>query len=263
MASPAPLPPRPGLAGRLWFVWSLVWAGLMVGTVALAYVLTRPFDPTPAHYRRWTRRWSRATLWGAGVRVRSEGGAALDPDQPYLFVANHQNSFDIPVLYLALAHTFGFVAKAELRQLPILGRAIRGSLCVFLDRSHPRKSLESLQAAGERIRGGVSVLVFPEGQRSYGPTLAAFKRGAFLLAAEAGVPLVPVTVVDGYRVLDEPRRAARPGVVHVVVGEPIPVPPGGRRALPALIDDVRAAVARPLPAGAEGASEAVRVPEPA
>lgn len=237
---------------RAWYVVALLWSALAVPAVGGLYWLTHLFDPSPGHYRRWSKRFGRAVLWGAGVRVVREGEAGLPEARPCVFVANHQSAFDIPALALALRRPFGFVAKAELARVPILGAAIRNSLSVFVERGDPRRAIASLRAAGERIRGGNSVLVFAEGQRSYGAAMRPFKRGAFLLAVEAGVPIVPVAVRDAYAVLDESRGLARRGTIHVAVGAPIETAGLSRRDLPVLMSRTRAALAHLVEGGAPG-----------
>jgi 1-acyl-sn-glycerol-3-phosphate acyltransferase len=154
---------------------------------------------------------------------------------------------DIPIVAAVLPIVFGFVAKAELETAPFLGRALRHSPSVFVTKSDPRRSLESIRRAGEQIRAGSSVLVFPEGQRSYTGHLGPFMKGAFLLAVESGVPIVPVTLVDAAAVFDETRWVSRPGTVHCVIGNPIPLENTTRRDIPALMVQAREAIASELP----------------
>lgn len=183
---------------------------------------------------------------GMGIRVTSDVRGTLDTNQAYVFVCNHQVAIDIPVVSLAIPCPFGWVAKAELARMPFLGPAVRASPSVFIDRSHPKKSVESMRLAGQRIRDGLSVIIFPEGARSHGPELAAFKRGAFQLAVEAGVPVVPVTILNAWQVFNENTRQARPGRVNVVVGEPIPLDDSGRKQVDALAAMVRAVMEHEL-----------------
>lgn len=271
MEAPAPtvppsLPVR--LGTRLWFGWVALLAVVATPVAALLQVTTHQVNPTARNFKRWAGWWGRCILRGAGVRPVVAQRAPLDPAQPYLFVANHQNAYDILALADALPLPFGFVAKAELRKVPALGFAVAQSASVFLDRSHPKRSLESIQEAGARIRAGNSVLIFPEGARSYTPYLLPFKKGAFLLAVEAGVPLVPVTIVDAYRRVDERHHVARPGRIHLVVGTPIPTAGLRRRDVPGLVRAVyaqidaelaahRQALGLPAPEGAPLVEEAL------
>lgn len=108
-----------------------------------------------------------------------------------------------------------------------------------------------MRLAGEQIRDGVSVAIFPEGSRSHGETLQPFKRGAFLLAIEAQVPVVPVTIVNGYRLFNEATRKARPGTMHIHFGQPIDITGWDRKDIPRLVEQVRDAMMGHLPVSSE------------
>lgn len=233
---------RPSLARRLLFLWFGLWALLVTVPASILQLTTHRFRPTARNFKRWAGFWGRTILRGIGIRVEVEDAARLDPTKPYIFVSNHQNSLDILALAAALPYPFGFIAKAELERVPFLGFAIRHSASVLIDRSDPRRSLESIREAGERIRGGNSVHVFAEGSRSFASTVAPFKKGAFYLAIEAGVPLVPVAIVDAYRLMDERRHLARPGTIHLRIGPPIPLEGITRRDIPRLIASVQTSI---------------------
>lgn len=233
----APIRSTPG--AKLHFAWFALVATLWTIPMAVAQVVSHQFNPDARNFKRTAGLWGRVILSLCGIRVRIEDRAALDTDAPLVFVSNHQNLLDILALSSALPYPFGFVAKEELARVPFLGLAIRNSACVFIDKSDARRAIVSLKAAGERIRGGNSVLVFAEGTRSFGPTLKPLKKGAFAIAVEARVPMVPVTIVDAYRLMNEKKRLMRPGTIHIVVGEPIDLAGYTRRDIPRLMDDVR------------------------
>ncbi len=232
-------------------MWFGLWALLVTIPSSFLQMIGHRFDPTARNFKKWSSIWGRTILRGIGIRAVVTEQAPLDPSRPYVFISNHQCLLDILALAGWLPYPFGFVAKIELSRIPFLGFAVRHSASVYIDRSDPRASLESLQRAGERIRGGNSVLVFAEGSRSYAPMLAPFKKGAFMIALEAGVPLVPVTVIDAYRLMDERRRVARPGVLHIAVGEPISLEGKRRKDIPEImaLAERRIAGALPVPGG--------------
>lgn len=236
--------PSPGT--RLWFAWFCLVTLLVTVPLSIMQIVSHQFWPTARNFKRWSGIWGRAIQRLVGITVVVEEQVKLDPDQPYVFVANHQNTLDIFTLAGYLPCPFGFVAKAELARTPILGPTIRQSASIYIDRSDPRQSLASIQEAGRRIREGTSVLIFAEGARSYSSWLGPFKKGAFILAVEAGVPLVPVTLVNAYQFLDERHYAARPGTIRLLVGEPIPMVGKRRRDIPDLMDTVQAQMEQAL-----------------
>jgi 1-acyl-sn-glycerol-3-phosphate acyltransferase len=205
----------------VFYYWVLLWGGIITGLATIGSVLTQVLTRRADWFGWWARLWGKSMFLGMGIRVRTSADAELDPDTSYVFVSNHQNLLDIPVLAVVLDCPFGYVAKAELARVPFLGLALRYSPSVFLERSTPRKSYESMKKAGETIRKGLSVVIFPEGARSYCRELLPFRKGALLLALEAGVDIVPITIIDGYEVIDESRKLAAPGVIHVHMGAPI------------------------------------------
>lgn len=231
------LPPST-LGGRVRFWVGALWLGVVTIVFSFVQFVSHQFNPTARNFKRWATPWGRLILRGFGVRVEVEEQEELDPEAPYVFVANHQNLLDIFALAAAVPYPFGFVAKAELARIPFLGFALRHSACLFVDRGDPRRALQSLKEAGRQIRDGHSVLMYPEGSRSHSPQLLAFKKGAFRLAVEAGVPIVPVTVQGAHRLLDERTHTARPGTMRIVVGRPLPTSEP-EEDIPALISTVR------------------------
>ena len=234
-------PPRPTVASRVWFAWTLVCLAVACCVLSPLLVAHSAFRPTAATFVTWMRPWSRSILLLIRVRPRLVVRAPL-PEGPVVFVANHQNSVDILATSARLPRAFVYVARHELRSWPIIGWVLEHTACVFIDRSHPRRAVETLRAAGARIRGGDSVLLFPEGGRSYTHHTQPFMRGAFMLALEAGVPVVPVALVGHVGVVSEALRAARPGETRIVLGEAIPTAGMTRADLGALSERVRAVI---------------------
>ena len=234
-------PPRPTVGTRLRFAWTAFWAAACCCVFSPGLVLHSAFRPTAQTFVTWMRPWGRTVLFGIGVRVRVEVRAPL-PEGPVVFVSNHQNSLDVIATSAYLPRPFVYVARHELRSWPIVGWVLEKTACLFIDRSTPRRAIESLRAAGERIRGGDSVLLFPEGGRSYSHHTEAFMRGSFMLAVEAGVPVVPVTLVGHVGVVDEKARAARRGETRVILGAPVETAGMGRGDAAALSERVRATI---------------------
>lgn len=238
--------PARTLLSRIHFAWFAVVAALWTVPMAILQMISHQFVPTAQNFKRNARLWGGGILALSGIRVEVVDHAEIEIGRPVVFVSNHQNLLDILALSAALPYPFGFVAKEELSRVPFLGFAIRNSASVFIDRSDPRRAVTSLREAGERIRGGNSVLLFAEGTRSYCRELQPLKKGAFAVAVEAGVEMVPVTVVDGYRLMNERDKLLRSGTIHVVVSEPISLEGKTRRDIPELMETTRERLARPL-----------------
>jgi len=187
--------------------------GVIVGRVVFR-MSTRQIKAVP----RW---WSRTITRCGGVKVRVEGMENLDPDRPYILASNHQSQFDIFALDGFLMVDFRWLAKKELRRIPIVGAAMGLTGSVFVDRSHGRKAMRSLGEAAKRIASGTSVVIFPEGTRSPDGCLLPFKSGAMYLAIKSGVDIVPVAIVGGYDVLPKGRFLFRPGQMVVKIGKPV------------------------------------------
>ena len=232
--------PRVSFWTRLHFVWALLFTAVTLIPCTIAVLIHNAFRPSARTFKGWATLWARLVLMGAGVVVKSDVRARLGRDEPAVFVANHQNELDIVVLLAGIPHPFGFMAKAELRRVPFLGSVLKRTACLFVDRSDARRAVKSIREAAGRIREGNSVLVFCEGVRTFSKHLSPFHRGAFVLAVEAGVPVVPVTIIDAYRRLDERRAVGRVGTVHMVVGEAISMEGKTRADVPALMTEVEA-----------------------
>lgn len=233
---------RPLFRYRLFYIWAVVWGSLMTVIAATGYVISQLIVRRLGVFRWWSTFWARSIFVGIGVRIACKQLHELDCNASYVFVCNHQVLLDIPLTALAVKCPFAYVSKAGLARVPFLGQAIRYSPSVFVDRSNPRRSYESIKRAGEQIRNGTSVIIYPEGARSYERTMQPFMKGAFLLALEAGVPIVPITILDAYDVFNERKQLARPGVVHIVVGKPISLHGMTRSQLPVLMENVVRAI---------------------
>jgi 1-acyl-sn-glycerol-3-phosphate acyltransferase len=137
------------------------------------------------------RAWSRMSLWGAGSKVRTHGIERIDPREPHIFMSNHLSWLDIPVLGAVVPQS-RFVAKIELFSIPLFGRAMRAVDMIPMDRQNRKAAFSAYDDAVRIIRGGTSIIVFPEGTRGLDYRIRSFKKGPFVLSIAAGVPIVPV-----------------------------------------------------------------------
>jgi 1-acyl-sn-glycerol-3-phosphate acyltransferase len=190
--------------------------GMSVIVAAMLGVEHKPggiFDKAP----RW---WSSAVLWAVGIRIRVHGMQNIAPSQPYIFASNHVSWFDVPALAKILPR-YKFVAKAELFKVPIFGRAMRAAGMVEIQRENRKAAFGAYDVAAERIRAGNSVVVFPEGTRGHAYPLRPFKKGPFVLAIAAGVPIVPIVVHGTIEIMPKGSLWAHPGTIDVHLLEPV------------------------------------------
>ena len=190
---------------------------IALGTLSIASSL---FERT-GHFAHWcARTWSRLILLTTGVRVTVAGLERLEPGRTYVFVSNHQSIYDIPILFWSLPYQLRIIAKESLGNFPFLGWHLRRTGHMLVDRRRPDRS-RIFGWASRLTSNGLSLIVFPEGTRSRDGRIARFKGGGFLLALQAGLPVVPLSIVGSRHVMLKGRLATYPGTVRLVVHDPI------------------------------------------
>ena len=137
--------------------------------------------------------WSRSLLDDVGIQVSVHGADHLQPRAPMVVMSNHQSLYDIPVIFQVVEQRLRMVSKIELASVPVWGAAMRASGFIFIDRRDREAAIRSLREARQMLDDGVLVWIAPEGTRSRDGTLAAFKKGGFVLAEEMGVPVLPIS----------------------------------------------------------------------
>jgi len=206
-------------------LWSLacivgftLWHALRVSVAALVGVP----DRAGGVYDREPRDWARRLISATGLPVSVDGLERLEAGRPYVFAANHASFVDIWILLASLPGSLRFIAKRELYAIPLFGRGLRATGQIPVDRRDLDAATHSYENAAEIIRGGRSVIIFVEGTRSRDGRLGEFKKGAFVLAIAAGVPLVPVYLGGTHWVLPPGSLCLRVRPVALIVGDPIP-----------------------------------------
>ncbi|MCU0619162.1 MAG: 1-acyl-sn-glycerol-3-phosphate acyltransferase [Gemmatimonadaceae bacterium] len=198
----------------------LVFTPLYSAVVVLASLLGVPEGPDSV-YQRAARGWGRWLVRAAGVRTRIHGGERISATEPRVYVANHVSWYDVFTIASVLPR-WSFVAKAELRRIPIFGPAAEAVGTVFIERQNRKAAFAIYERAAARIRNGASVVVCPEGTRGDDYALRAFKKGPFVLAIASGVPIVPVIVHGTRDVMPRGSWWIRAGTVDLHFLEPIP-----------------------------------------
>ncbi|MDE5728083.1 MAG: 1-acyl-sn-glycerol-3-phosphate acyltransferase [Duncaniella sp.] len=190
--------------------------------------------------------WSRVFCWLAFVRVSVSGRGNIDRDTSYVFVANHQGAYDIFSVYGYLGHNFRWMMKQSLRRIPFVGLACKWSGQIFVDNSSRGGTRHTMEAAERQLRGGMSIVVFPEGARTPDGVMHRFKKGAYRLAVEFSLPVVPITIDGSYDVMTRFDLLPRPGHIRLTIHKPIE-PRSEGHDLSALMDESYCAIASALP----------------
>jgi 1-acyl-sn-glycerol-3-phosphate acyltransferase len=221
-------------------LFCLIWTAFWISAAFLMTIVT--FNRSIALVMA-RRIWAPALIKVSGADFHVEPLPDVDWKQPHIFVMNHQSMLDIACAFAALPVNIRFVAKEQLKWIPFLGWYIWMTGMVFVDRSKRNKAVASLEKAGQRIRGGATILAYPEGTRSPDGRIMPFKKGPFVLALSAGVPIVPVAIDGSGKV--SPKHGVwnlRPAKVRMKVGLPIETKGRSPSDREALLHDVRAAV---------------------
>ena len=201
----------------------LVWSCIVVATLILGslVLITYPFDRKGRVGHRLARLWGRVALWVNGVKVSVEGMENLKGEGPYIFMSNHQGSYDIFALLGHLPFQFKWLAKKELFSIPLLGWAMAAAGYISINREGTRETVEAMNKAAERIRDGMSVVIFPEGSRSPDGTIQPFKKGGFTLAIKSKVPIVPLALTGSREIMPKERLTTASGEIRIRMGRPI------------------------------------------
>ena len=204
---------------RTLFVWfCIVVATLVLGIFAL---LAYPFDRKGKVGHYYAKLWGKVALLANRVKVRIEGTELLDGKGPYIFMSNHQGYYDIFALLGHLAYQFKWLAKKELFAIPFLGWTMAAVGYISIDRGGTRDTVEAMNEAAQKIRDGMSVVIFPEGSRSPDGLIQPFKKGGFTLAIKSKVPIVPVAISGSRDIMPKDKLTATRGEIRILVGHPI------------------------------------------
>jgi 1-acyl-sn-glycerol-3-phosphate acyltransferase len=205
-----------------------------------ASLLSSLFDRRGDFGHKCARAWSWLILKTTGVQVEVSGLERLDPSRSYIFVANHQSIYDIPILFASIPLQLRIVAKASLGSIPFLGWHLRRTGHLLVNRKNPGADI--VEKMRRLVSEAHSLIVFPEGTRSVDGRIGRFKKGSFVVAIGAGLPVVPVSVTGSRHVMAKGRLMVRPGSVQVTIHAPIPTAGVGRHDVAAFVERVREVV---------------------
>ena len=203
-----------------WVIAAPIFIVLTFITAVVTMVTTALFGDRfwgywPAHI------WSRIICALVFVRVKVEGREKIDKKTSYVFVANHQGAFDIWAIYGFLNHNFKWLMKKSLENIFMVGYACKLAGHVFVDQNNLTSIRETIAEARSKLKDGMSLVIFPEGTRSHDGSMTEFKRGAFMLAGEFSVPVVPITIDGAFKVMPRSSYNINPGTIRMIIHDPI------------------------------------------
>ena len=188
--------------------------------LGIASITSSFFDRRGHFAHRCARAWSWLILATTGVEVTVVGLERVVPGKTYVFVANHQSIYDIPCLFWSIPFQLRIIAKESLGSFPMLGPHLKRTGHMLVDRSKPDRS-GIFGWASRLTSNGLSLIVFPEGTRSRTGMMGKFKGGSIMLAMQAGLPIVPISVIGSRHVMKKGELTTRPGHVKLIVHAPI------------------------------------------
>jgi 1-acyl-sn-glycerol-3-phosphate acyltransferase len=215
---------------------------IVLGTTS---ILSSFVDSSGDFGHKCARAWAWLILKTTGVRVTVRGLERLDAGRSYVLASNHQSIYDIPILFASVPLQLRIVSKDSLGRFPFLGWHLRRTGHLLVDRKNPGASIVKKMA--KLVGGARSLIVFPEGTRSVDGQVARFKAGTFLVAIDAGLPVVPVSISGSRHVMLKGRLMTCPGDVTLTIHDPVPTAGTGRSGARALAERVREVVVPDVP----------------
>jgi 1-acyl-sn-glycerol-3-phosphate acyltransferase len=204
---------------RTIFVWSCIVIALLI--LGIVIFITYPFDRRGKVIHHYARLWGKVALLANRVKVRVEGIEHLNGEGPYIFMSNHQGTYDIFAFLGYLPFQFRWLAKKELFSLPFFGWVIAAAGYISIDREGTRKTVEAMNEAARKIREGMSVVIFPEGSRSPDGSIQPFKKGGFTLAIKSKVPIIPISITGSREIMPKGKLTVSSGEIRIRIDHPI------------------------------------------
>src|SRR5918998_228721 len=207
---------------RLHYWWSLFGAGALLGLLGPPILLFSWLVNKHELVYPWALFGARNWLRLSGVRVKIRGLELLDPKETYVFVSNHRSYLDTAAMFIFTGRRIGLLAKKELLKVPVLGVGMGFVNVMAIDRTNRESAIRTTEAAARRIQSGVSFAVFVEGTRAKPGELLPFKKGAFYMARQAGVPVVPVAIKHSDELMGKRTGEAKSGTMEMIFMQPVP-----------------------------------------
>lgn len=206
------------------YQWLIAMPILLIATIltALTTIVVCAFGMSSSLGYYVPHLWAKLWCILMFVKIEVRGRENIDRKTSYVFVANHQGAYDIFLIFGYLNHNFKWMMKKSLEKIPFVGYACKVSKHIMVDRSSAAAIQRTMDTAKEILKDGMSLVVFPEGSRTPDGKMKPFKRGAFMLAAEFGLPIVPLSIEGSYGVMKKSTYEITPGKIILTIHKPIP-----------------------------------------
>ena len=191
--------------------------------------------------------WSRINAWFTPIIIKVKGRNNIQKNTSYVVIANHQSQYDIFIMYGWLGIDLKWIMKKELKKIPGIGFGSQKVGHIFLDRSNSRVAMESLNEAKKKLVNGNSVIIFPEGTRTKTGQMGTFKRGAFKLAKDLELPILPITIIGSKNILPTGTFDLFPGKAEMIIHEPFSSEEVEKRSLKELMESSKEIINSALP----------------
>ncbi len=201
-----------------WIIFASSVLTFFLSLTAIASGLINPYSKSTNAIVRF---WARSLLRISGIKIKVIGLDKIDPAQSYVFMSNHQSTFDIMTCLAVLPGAARFLAKKELFRIPIFAQGMKAVGMIPIDRSNSKKARASLDKAVEEIKNGVSVIIFPEGTRTRDGNIQPFKKGGFILAIKGGIPIAPMVLTGAMQVMQKKDLHLQKGSISIEFLDPI------------------------------------------
>lgn len=202
-------------------IWSISFGTISTFFFAIVAVVAGLFNPYSNFSNGVVRTWAKSLLWASGIKVHVLGREKLDLRQPVVYMANHQSTFDILATVVAIPGTVRFIAKKELFRIPVFAQGMRMVGMISIDRGNSKEAQKSLADTAQRMKQGVSVIIFPEGTRSRDGKIHRFKKGGFVLAIKGKFPIVPLVIRGSFGIMRKKSLKVGKGRIEIEFLEPV------------------------------------------
>jgi len=189
--------------------------------IAILSILVFPIDYRYKVSNFLMKVWTNIVLFILGVKVKVSGAENIDPSIGKIYISNHSSYLDIFIQLAKLPDNVRMIYKKEINKVPVLGWAMLAAGFVPLDRENTRNALKSLDKAAEKIKNGLSVVIYPEGTRTLDGSVGEFKRGMFFLADRSEADIIPVSLTNTFNLMPTGSAKVKPGVVNMIIGKPV------------------------------------------